>query len=724
MRGKPGQTIGWLLGVWLALLAQAWALPDFTFLQLSDCHYPYAAQQTRDTLASLPTSEPVALTPYNVTVPAPSFAIVTGDLNEFGGGDGWWEGYLELWRGLPFAVYHQLGNHDNTWDCGRPRLRRLHGSAFYAFEQFGARFIGWDSATPQDPRPSVATEGLLWLRTELRRTPGDQPVFFFCHHAPEGDEFAGAYEKARLLDLLRTRNVVLLLVGHGHHARAWQVDGFDVVMGGSTYGADAPRGDRPGYSIVSVQNDVLRVCHQYVGPKAEMISLLEKPLPRRSPFLKVVSVSPADGTVFQANERLEWTLRVQPPDAVRAARWQLDGEQAWDLAREQGAWKARLQREALRPGAHTLRFEFVDAGGRATSRTVAFWVDGGPFHIAWKRDLPGSCQSTPTVADGRLYVGANDGGLYAFEAANGRRLWRFMTGGEVRSQPAVDPAGQPICFGSADGSLYALTRAGELKWRFDAGSPVYASPLIADDRVVCGTNSGQVLALDKVTGHLLWRSEDPEYTIEAPVCQGEGVVYAGAWDRFVYAFDLASGALRWRAPSRGSERESGVARYYSPADCGPAFAESSVFVADRAYYLTLLDARTGQQRMAEERCAAVSTSADGRFAYVRHTDNRVSKRRADGSIVWTAAVPTGAIATPPVAAQGYVWMLSNLGTLSVLDDEMGRVVAQYKAFPDMYAFAAPAFDGRRVYLADMGGHLLALAPASLRAKNPSGPGRA
>jgi outer membrane protein assembly factor BamB len=362
----------------------------------------------------------------------------------------------------------------------------------------------------------------------------------------------------------------------------------------------------------------------------------------------------------------------------------------------------------LAPGAHTIRFELLDTAGHLTSRTVAFWVDGGPFMVAWKQQLEGSCQSTPLVADGRLYVGANDGGMYAFDAATGEPLWRFDTDGEIRSQPVMAEGDETVYFGSADGSLYAVTTDGELGWRFDTGGPIYGSASVDGDTIVCATNSGEVLALDRRTGTPVWRSGFPEYAIETAPCVADATVYVGAWDRFIYSLDIRDGAQLWRAPSKGSDRE-GAARYYSPADCAPAFLEGRIFAADRAYSLTVLDSRTGERLMDEGKCVAVSRSPDGGFVYVRHTDDRVSKRRPDGSVVWTAEVPTGSIATPPVEAHGYVWMISSLGTLSVLDAETGQLVAlQYKAFPDIYAYAAPAFDRERVYLADMAGHLLAL----------------
>ena len=86
----------------------------------------------------------------------------------------------------------------------------------------------------------------------------------------------------------------------------------------------------------------------------------------------------------------------------------------------------------------------------------------------------------------------------------------------------------------------------------------------------------------------------------------------------------------------------------------------------------------------------------------------MTKRTADGTVVWTAQVPTGYVPTPPTVADGYVWMVSGLGTVSCIDDATGQVVWQNKAFPDLYAFAAPAVAQGRVYLADMGGNLLAL----------------
>jgi len=697
--------------VTLAVLARlaagaAWAVDDLTFIHVSDEHVPHAVAQTRETLAALPLGQEIALAPYGVTAAAPSFMLSTGDLNEFGGGSGWWEHYLGLWVGIDLPVYLQLGNHDNTWRCGRPRLRTLHGSAFYAFERAGVKFIGWDTATPQDPRPSIAEEGVRWLAAEFERTPPEQPVIVFLHHALDGREFAGAWDRARLLDLLRTRNVVLMLVGHGHSARAWQVEGLDTVMGGSTWG------DKRGYGIVSIRDNMLRVCHQHAS--GEMVALLEKPLPARSPFLQM-TVSPL-APVFEPGQPLRWLVSCEPVDGAVAGQWTLDGDASGALAREGEAWIVELPAEAVEPGAHILRVELTDADGRVTSRTDEFFVNGGAFDIAWRTPLGGSSQSTPAVSGGRVHVGDNSGVLTTLDAVDGRVLREFRTGGEVRSTPLVDEARDAVYFGSADGWLYALDRDGGDRWRFDAGSAIYGSPALIEGRVVFGTAEGEVLALDAATGALAWRSDAPEYAIEVAPCGGADGVYVGAWDHYTYALELADGALRWRHPSAGSDREGFVAWYYSPADCAPAFAGGNVFFADRAYRLTVFDARTGERLLDEEKAAAVAGCADGRFVYVRHSDGRVSKRNADGSVVWLAEVPTGAVATPPVASGGVVWVISDRGMLSALDDSTGALLAQERVTRDLFAFAAPAFDGERVYVADMAGRLTAFTPTFVAAR--------
>jgi outer membrane protein assembly factor BamB len=53
-----------------------------------------------------------------------------------------------------------------------------------------------------------------------------------------------------------------------------------------------------------------------------------------------------------------------------------------------------------------------------------------------------------------LYVGCDDGYLYALDISTGAQRWRYKTGGAIRSQILV--AGDLVYFGSLDHRVYAL----------------------------------------------------------------------------------------------------------------------------------------------------------------------------------------------------------------------------------------------------------------------------
>jgi outer membrane protein assembly factor BamB len=57
--------------------------------------------------------------------------------------------------------------------------------------------------------------------------------------------------------------------------------------------------------------------------------------------------------------------------------------------------------------------------------------------------------SSPAIADGKLYIGSNDGYLYCLNATSGTLLWNYRIGTEAKSSPAI-----------ADGKLYIVSREG------------------------------------------------------------------------------------------------------------------------------------------------------------------------------------------------------------------------------------------------------------------------
>jgi outer membrane protein assembly factor BamB len=69
---------------------------------------------------------------------------------------------------------------------------------------------------------------------------------------------------------------------------------------------------------------------------------------------------------------------------------------------------------------------------------------------------------SPSVVNGAIYIGSNDGNLYAVDAESGTQKWKFDAKSRVPSTPAV--SGGIVYFGTYDGNFYAVDAAsGALK---------------------------------------------------------------------------------------------------------------------------------------------------------------------------------------------------------------------------------------------------------------------
>ena len=172
-----------------------------------------------------------------------------------------------------------------------------------------------------------------------------------------------------------------------------------------------------------------------------------------------------------------------------------------------------------------------------------------------------------------MFVGSQDGTVYALDFATGCVRWTFLADAEVRTSPTLEPwtagdtkARPRLYFGDFNGNAYAVdAQTGLLQWktRVDAhprltitGSPrLFEGRLYvpmssnewaaaADPAYECCTFRGGVTALDANTGQLVWRS----YSIPAePQATGEKNA-AGAIRRH------PAGAPVWNSPTIDTKR--------------------------------------------------------------------------------------------------------------------------------------------------------------------------
>ncbi len=154
------------------------------------------------------------------------------------------------------------------------------------------------------------------------------------------------------------------------------------------------------------------------------------------------------------------------------------------------------------------------------------WPAGGP-KVAWKATELGTGYSSVVVGRGRLFTMGrqeSDVVVTALDTATGKRVWTQKIGETSRhpcSTPtldgdqlyALDPDGDLVCLQAATGEVVWQTSFVEdFAGRMMSGRGYGESPLIDGERVICtpGGPDAALVALDKVTGKLVWKATLPE----------------------------------------------------------------------------------------------------------------------------------------------------------------------------------------------------------------------
>ena len=193
--------------------------------------------------------------------------------------------------------------------------------------------------------------------------------------------------------------------------------------------------------------------------------------------------------------------------------------------------------------------------------------DAARLKLKWAFGFPGATRSVaqPTVFGGRVFVGSQNGKVYALDAKSGCTYWQFEAGKLVRAAIVIGPRGDnwAAYFGDAGANVYAIDAlTGKMLWTTKVdqhpaavitGSPTlvgttlfvpvssYEEAKARDASYGCCTFRGSVVALDAASGKIVWKT----YTIAQEAKPGPlnaaGVQLMGP-----------SGAAIWSAPTYDS----------------------------------------------------------------------------------------------------------------------------------------------------------------------------
>ena len=168
---------------------------------------------------------------------------------------------------------------------------------------------------------------------------------------------------------------------------------------------------------------------------------------------------------------------------------------------------------------------------------------------------------TPLVAEGLLFVAAENGFLYALDPENGSsddRGWRRPRGrpqglASLVAGPAYDPINRLVLAPSEDGRLYAyVADSGEdaETWAgpFRARDKIWSSPAVDTlDGIAMawfGSHDHHIYAINVSTGEEIWSYRTGGVVAGRPLLL-DGMVIAGSFDKKIYALDARDGSPLW-----------------------------------------------------------------------------------------------------------------------------------------------------------------------------------
>jgi outer membrane protein assembly factor BamB len=222
------------------------------------------------------------------------------------------------------------------------------------------------------------------------------------------------------------------------------------------------------------------------------------------------------------------------------------------------AWKKKIGRcVASTPAldAHTVYQAFLNRPpcnskrkpGRLEGEVIAFATGFGK--IRWRTKI-GPTESSPLVADGRVFVGDWRGRVYALDQKTGRVRWTFQGKGRIKG--GIAKSGNRLFFGTYDGYLYAIrARTGKVIWRtrsqdrLGGRGDFYSTPAVAYGRVYIGSTDGKVYSYGAASGELRWSQSLGGYVYGSPAVWRK-TVYVGSYGNRFTALDAATGDVKWR----------------------------------------------------------------------------------------------------------------------------------------------------------------------------------
>jgi outer membrane protein assembly factor BamB len=242
------------------------------------------------------------------------------------------------------------------------------------------------------------------------------------------------------------------------------------------------------------------------------------------------------------------------------------GIKKWEFVGKKGDLLQMISTPRLADG-----YLYFGEGFHEDKNCKVYCVDAENGKEIWRFTTAGQTESSPAVANGKVYIGAGNDGVFCLDTKKGQKIWRYPPaqhkGRLLRFGGGISVAGKRVYCGTGidrlqkgdkgETAVFCLDAdTGKLVWKTPVPYPVWSTPVVKDSFVYVTSGNGDVfeddkdpggtlLCLDAEKGREKWRYKVNNGIIESPGVDGHRI-YFGCRDGHTYCVGRADGKERWK----------------------------------------------------------------------------------------------------------------------------------------------------------------------------------
>jgi outer membrane protein assembly factor BamB len=290
----------------------------------------------------------------------------------------------------------------------------------------------------------------------------------------------------------------------------------------------------------------------------------------------------------------------------------------------------------------------------------------------WKiwesKAIPFALTGGPAVYSGLVALGGRNGEVFAFNAADGKMLWKSMVSSSVISAPLI--TFDTVIVRANDGKVHGLDLStGAKKWQFDRGVPTLSvrgngSPVLGPGMIFVGFEDGSLIALNQQDGKRIWeqliakpdgRTElDRMADIDGEIQVGDREVFATSYHNSTMALAINNGQPIW-------VREIG-------GYAGVGLMSDRLFISDKNSNVWAMDRTSGNDIWKQEgllRHGLTTPVVQGNYVVLADKQGKAHWLDSQtGEIKALVDVGGAVLGSPVVSDDGIVYIQTVDGTVS------------------------------------------------------------